>query len=35
MQLSSLRLQVEQLEKEKGEANESLKEQNESLQNST
>ena len=35
VQLSFLRLQVEQLAKEKGEANESLKEQNESLQNST
>lgn len=35
MQLIFLRLQVEQLAKEKGEANESLKEQNESLQNST
>ena len=35
MQLNSLRLQMKQLVKEKGEANESLKEQNESLQNST
>lgn len=35
MQLNSLRLQMKQLVKEKGEANEGLKEQNESLQNST